>query len=79
MLFPDKVHFTRNGINNTRNSHYWAQEIHRRYRNVNCNRDFESKFGVEYQAVIWLDRVLSRDVYQVRITETIQEMNYLFI
>jgi hypothetical protein len=61
ILFTDKAHFTRNGITNTRNSDYCAQEIHKRYHNVTCDRDFESTCGVEYQTVIWLDRILSRD------------------
>jgi hypothetical protein len=61
ILFTDKAHFTENGITNTRNSHYWAQKIHTMCHNVTCNRDSELTCGVQYQTVIWLDRVLSRD------------------
>jgi len=69
ILFTDEATFTRNGINNTRNSHRWSHE--------NPHGNVETNFQLRFSINVWCGMIDGILIGPVTLDDRMTGQNYL--
>jgi len=64
ILFTDEAHFTRDGVNNTRNSHLWDRDNH----HGTVESDYQHRFSVNVWCGVTGDQLIGPYIFPQRLT-----------